>query len=255
MSEGGAPEPEPDNPLGTLLVVQDLDTAIAQHERRKVTLAERAALQALGERAAASNRVASELTGRRDELAGRLAHLEEQARAVVARRKTLEDRLLSARGAAGRDLQAIEGEVAQLATRRDQLEGEELLLMEEQEPLDVALAGHRAELGEMTAESRRLQARVAELDTEIDAELAELIARREAEAARLPEPLARRYEDLRRRLGGTGAARLVGDRCDGCHLTLPAMEVDRIRHLPPDAVVTCDQCGRILVRASLAPES
>jgi len=26
------------------------------------------------------------------------------------------------------------------------------------------------------------------------------------------------------------------------------MEVDRIRKAPPDAVITCDQCGRILVR-------
>ena len=33
-------------------------------------------------------------------------------------------------------------------------------------------------------------------------------------------------------LGGVGAARLVGDRCDGCHLTLPSVEVERIHHLP-----------------------
>jgi predicted nucleic acid-binding Zn-ribbon protein len=42
-------------------------------------------------------------------------------------------------------------------------------------------------------------------------------------------------------------ARLVGNHCDGCHLTLPAMELDRIRHLPEDELVTCEQCGRILV--------
>ena len=259
--EGGAdvsgdagPAPVADNPLGTLLAVQDLDTAIAQHEHRRAALPERRALHSLGERAAASNRSAAEITERRDKLAGRLGHLEEQTQAVVARRKTLEDRLYATRGAAGRDLQAIEAEVAQLANRLDQLEEEELVVMEEQEPLDTALEHHRAELAEMTEESRQLQARVAELDTEIETELAALARRREEEAGRLPEALARRYEDLRRRLGGTGAARLVADRCDGCHLTLPAMEVDRIRHLPPDAVVTCDQCGRILVRASLAPE-
>ena len=45
-----------------------------------------------------------------------------------------------------------------------------------------------------------------------------------------------------------GAARLVGGSCSGCHLVLPSMEVDRIRKAPPDAVITCDQCGRILVR-------
>jgi predicted nucleic acid-binding Zn-ribbon protein len=43
-------------------------------------------------------------------------------------------------------------------------------------------------------------------------------------------------------------ARLVGNHCDGCHLTLPSMELDRIRHAPETEVFTCDQCGRILVR-------
>ena len=32
---------------------------------------------------------------------------------------------------------------------------------------------------------------------------------------------------------GWGRPRLVGDRCDGCHLTLPAVEVERIRACPP----------------------
>ena len=63
----------------------------------------------------------------------------------------------------------------------------------------------------------------------------------------LPEELAQRYEGLRSRLGGVGAARLVGDRCDGCHLTLPSVEVERIRQLPPDTFATCPQCDRILV--------
>jgi predicted nucleic acid-binding Zn-ribbon protein len=45
-----------------------------------------------------------------------------------------------------------------------------------------------------------------------------------------------------------GAARVVGSSCGGCHLTLPATELDRIRRAEPDALVTCDQCGRILVR-------
>jgi len=67
-------------------------------------------------------------------------------------------------------------------------------------------------------------------------------------AAQVPAELLARYERLRAKLAGTGAARLVGESCGGCHLTLPAMEVDRIRRAPPDEVLTCDQCGRILVR-------
>ena len=82
---------------------------------------------------------------------------------------------------------------------------------------------------------------------EIDGELATARAERSAQAAELPAALSQRYEALRSRLKGTGAARLIGHRCDGCHLELSPVEVDRIRAATPDTVVTCDQCGRILV--------
>ena len=37
-------------------------------------------------------------------------------------------------------------------------------------------------------------------------------------------------------------------RCGGCHLALPATEVDRVRKEPADALIRCEQCDRILVR-------
>jgi predicted nucleic acid-binding Zn-ribbon protein len=249
--QGTAPSAD-DNPFSVLLAVQDLDTSISQHEHRKASLPERRELDALHARAMGIRRRVAELTAQREEILTRLNHLEEQGTAVVARRKTLEDRLYGARGAAGRDLRAIESEVAQLAGRLDQLEEDELVVLEEQEPIDLELGRCSAELAELAELVAGLSARVAEADRTIDAELAELAEARRTQAARLPETLARRYEDLRSRLGGIGAARLVDNRCGGCHLSLPSVEIDRIKHQSPDAVVTCDQCGRILVRAGLA---
>lgn len=240
------------DPLTVLLAVQDLDTAIAQHEHRKGALPERRELDEVQANAATMRRRHAELDGQRQEIVTRLSHLEEQSAAVVARRKTLEDRLYGARGVAGRDLAAIESEVAQLAGRLGQLEDDELVVLEEQEPVDVELGRLQSELAGLTTRAGELSGRVAEAEAEIDSELAELRERRATEAALLPEPLATRYEGLRARLGGVGAARLVGDHCDGCHLTLPSVEVDRIRHQPPDAIATCDQCGRILVRQPAA---
>ena len=72
----------------------------------------------------------------------------------------------------------------------------------------------------------------------IDADLAAEGEARVAAAATVPADLLARYERLRTRIGGTGAARLVGGSCSGCHLALPAMEVDRIRKAPPDEVIT-----------------
>ena len=47
-----------------------------------------------------------------------------------------------------------------------------------------------------------------------------------------PGRLLATYDRLRARVDGVAVARLVGSHCDGCHLTLPAMELDR--H-PPSA--------------------
>jgi predicted nucleic acid-binding Zn-ribbon protein len=100
----------------------------------------------------------------------------------------------------------------------------------------------------MEAQAAELRRAVASAQAVIDAELAEVLARREEAARGVPAALLGRYETLRGRLDGVGAARLVNGRCAGCHLALPATEVDRIRHLPPDAMARCDHCGAILVR-------
>jgi hypothetical protein len=106
---------------------------------------------------------------------------------------------------------------------------------------------HEAAASSLAAEAGRLNAAIDEAEGEIRLSIAEEERLRAESASRLPDDLAARYERLRARLGGVGAARLVGDRCDGCHLTLPSVEFERIRHLAPGEFATCPQCDRILV--------
>ena len=75
-----------------------------------------------------------------------------------------------------------------------------------------------------------------------------MTGRRSSAAAGVEAELLAAYEDLRVELGGIAVARLVGSVCGGCHLGLSAVEVDRIKKQPPDALVRCDECGRLLVR-------
>jgi uncharacterized protein len=93
-----------------------------------------------------------------------------------------------------------------------------------------------------------LRASLAEAEAEIEAELAEVRRQRDEAAAAVTEDMWPIYERLRTSLGGVAIARLVGPTCQGCHLALPAAEVDRIRHLSPDEPVYCEECGRLLVR-------
>jgi predicted nucleic acid-binding Zn-ribbon protein len=191
--------------------------------------------------------VLSELAAQVQDLAGRQDRLETQIAGAAARRHEIEARMQTGEVSASRDLQAMDREVHQLASRQAEFEEEEIALLEEEEPLDQALAARQAESSTMEEEAARLAAAIGEAEKAIAVALAEQESSRAESAARLPADLAERYELLRARLGGVGAARLVGDRCDGCHLTLPSVEVERIRHLPPDQFATCDQCDRILV--------
>jgi len=149
---------------------------------------------------------------------------------------------------APRELQAMDDEVRHLARHISELEDREIEVMEALEPVDKELSNIEEERVTLDADASALREKVAIAEADIDVDIAAQQAERDGAAAGVPQDLISRYEQLRKRLGGTGAARLVGNSCSGCHLTLPSMEVDRIRRAAPDAVITCDQCGRILVR-------
>ncbi len=234
-------------PFDILMQVQERDTTAAQLRHRREALPERALLADVDDHRSRLERSIGELQAQVDELAGRQRHLEEQIAATAKRRHEIEQRMQSGAVSASRDLQAMDHEVGQLAERQSHLEEEELVLLEEQDPLDARLDEDRSTSASLAIDAERLRASIAEAEIEIDAAIAAEVEVRHRLFPDLPPELAERYELLRSRLGGVGAARLVADRCDGCHLTLPSVEVERIRRLPPDEFATCPQCDRILV--------
>lgn len=234
-------------PYDTLIRVQDHDTTLDQLQRRIEAMPERIALAGVRERQGALRVAMAEVQAQVDDLAGRQAALEELIGVSAKRRHELESRMSSGEVSASKDLQAMDHEVTQLAERQRSLEDEELVLMEEEDPLDQALATHRATAVELEAEAARLSEAAAASEVELKAAIETEMAARAEAAQGLPADLSERYERLRSHLGGVGAARLVGNRCDGCHLTLPSVEVERIHHLSADTFATCPQCDRILV--------
>lgn len=185
---------------------------------------------------------------RRDEAARRQGRAEDDLASIEARIAEVDRRLYSGAVTIPRELQAMQADRDLLHQRAGLLEDEVLDAMGEREPLDESVRALEAERGRLDSEGSRLRAAIVEAQIAIDADLAAAAAQRAEAAAGLPADIVSLYERLRTRHGGVGAASLVGGRCQGCHLTLPATEVDRIKREPPDALVTCDQCGRILVR-------
>ena len=64
-----------------------------------------------------------------------------------------------------------------------------------------------------------------------------------------PAELLALYDKLRAQ-HGVGAAALRGGRCEGCHLSLNTVGLARIRAAPPDEVLRCEECRRILIRTA-----
>jgi uncharacterized protein len=235
--------------LEHLLAVQDLDTSITQLHHRRDSLHETFGLATVESQLAALEALQVDASSRRAVLAETQKELEDQIAAITARRDAVEKHMYAATGGAARDLQAMNDEVRHLTERRAELEEQELQAMLEQDPIDAELASLREQIEPLAQQAEELRAQVATARLEIDAELATAVGARAAEATQVPTALADRYETLRARLKGTGAARLVGNHCDGCHLELSSVEVEKIRALPPGEVATCEQCGRILVPA------
>jgi predicted nucleic acid-binding Zn-ribbon protein len=234
--------------LTALLAVQEHDTVVDQLRHRRATLPERAELTRVEDELATLERAAAALTAERDEVAHRQKRSEDELAAIEAKIAETQARLYSGAVTIPRELQAMQAEVESMRRRASSVEDDVLEAMTEREPLDEELRSLGERRNALDADGARLRAAIAEAEAAIDAELAAELDARGTAAAGVPDDLAKLYEQLRSKLGGVAAARLVNGRCGGCHLALPATEIDRIRREPPDALIRCDQCGRILVR-------
>jgi predicted nucleic acid-binding Zn-ribbon protein len=234
--------------LEELLHLQEHDTIIDQLEHRLATLEERGALQRIEAALLAHDEVVAALEPERHLLVREQTKLEDNIQLVEEKRAGEQAKLYDGSVNAIKELQALQDEIESLKRRQSSLEDELIVILEGIEPLDERLAALAAE--RETQESTRAMAEsdLQEAEREIRENLAAEQATRGTAVEVIPPETLAEYEVLRKRLRGVAVARMSGGSCMGCHLALSAVEVDRIRKQPPDAVVHCEECGRILVR-------
>jgi predicted nucleic acid-binding Zn-ribbon protein len=234
--------------LDDLLTLQNHDSAVDRLRHRKTTLPERAQLEARRAAYAELEARRAEVTERRDVELREERRLDDEVRSLEAKAKAVDTKMYSGTVSSPKELQAMQADIDQLRRHAGELEDEELEVLVRRETLDEEVAELEAAQAAVVAEMETLLAAIASQEGEIDAELAVEEEARAALAPGIPEPTLRLYEQIRTGNRGVGAARLVGMNCQACHLSLPATEVDRIRHLPADALARCEHCGAILVR-------
>jgi predicted nucleic acid-binding Zn-ribbon protein len=234
--------------LSRLLDLQDRDLALDQLAHRRKALPQRTALADATAGVARLDGEVAALRAQLHDIELRQKRLEDEIAGIDAKSAAETKKLNSGTVTAPREIQALSDEVDALGRRKRVLEDDELELMEQAEPLTADVERLEGERAALAADVERLGREIAAAESEIDAEAGSVRAERDAAAADVPADLLARYEKLRTKLGGVAVARLQGDLCLGCHVSLPAVEVDQIRHAPADAVVTHEECGRILVR-------
>lgn len=231
-----------------LLAVQDLDTALAQLRHRLATHPLRQEQAAIAAQQAAAQARHDEIAGRRHEVERELKRLADEVALVEDKRARTEGKLYDRSVTATKELLALQEESASLLERQRRIEDDELELMEQMEGIDNELAEAAGELGRIQASAADTSAALAAAVAEIEGEIARTAEQRATAAAAVAPDLLATYESLAPDFDGAPLARFVGGRCDGCHMQLAAVAVDRINKTPPDQVVTCEECGRLLIR-------
>jgi predicted nucleic acid-binding Zn-ribbon protein len=229
----------------SLLDLQTIDTNVSRVTHRIGHLPETAAIAAVvAERDALRGRLATEL-GTLEDARTELGRIESDVAVVDSRIARDADRLSGS--ASAKDASALESELVSLRRRKETLEDAELEVMERLEAAEAAY-------GETARSDAELGARIAELEATratvrggLEQELAALQASRTSVTATIEEPLLTAYERSRAR-SGFGAALFRAGTCGACTMSLTGNDLASVRAAAPDDVLSCPECGAVLVR-------
>lgn len=233
--------------LEPLLDLQERDLALDRLRHRHATIPERAALSAAQANSVELSKRIDELRIERDGVARDEQRLDDEARSLAEQAATAETRLYSGEITSPKELQALQADIEQLRRHQRGIEDREIAFMEQREPLETQLAELEQVLAANAGEEARIGGALTAAEADIDAEIATEADARAGIASGIDDDLVTEYERCRAKANGVGAARLVGNTCQGCHLSVPATEVDRIRKGADGPISFCDNCGTILV--------
>ncbi|MGI9614048.1 MAG: zinc ribbon domain-containing protein [Acidimicrobiales bacterium] len=224
----------------------DLNLSQLRHRHANHPLREELATASAG--LAAAEVVAAEIEERKHVLDREQKRHSDDVELIDAKRTEIDGKLYDGSVTASKDLLALQDEAAALLARQRGIEDQELEIMEQLESVGGELATARMVIADadaaVTGATDALAAATAELDAEI-----EVVVGQRAEAAEpAPADLLARYEQLSTQFDGVAVARLENGACDGCHIQLSAVAIDRLSKASDDAVVTCEECGRLLVQ-------
>lgn len=230
-----------------LLSLQAFDSKIVQFKSQIVNLPESKELEVIKKKLSELGEVLKVIQGEEDSINQELKRSENDVELVDTRIERDEKRLASGTGTA-KELEQTQHELQTLHKRKSELEEVELEIMVRKEAIDERLKVQNDEIEKFSKNKSDLEATVATKSAQLLEQINTATSERTELITNISAELVNLYEKIRTNASGVAAARLFEGKCEGCHLTLNAVEITRIKGLPEDEVVRCEECNRILVR-------
>jgi uncharacterized protein len=231
-----------------LLDVQGLDIRLDQLAPRRRTVPEAAEVDRLLTQRKELETAAVSAETEASDLAREQRKADADVEQVRTRKARDEQRLQAGQVGSPKELESLQHEIESLIRRQSDLEDVELEIMER---LENATRRH----SELEAQLTELETRFTQTEhardtayAAIDAEIEQARRERTEAAAGVTDELLAAYEKSRAQHGGVGAAALRQRRCEGCRMELDASYLASIASAPPEKVLRCEECNRILIR-------
>lgn len=227
-----------------LLDIAALDRRARQLETTRRTPPQAARIAELSAQRTVQAHELSIRSGVRDDIQVELTRIESDVKVAEARRDRDAARLASSTNP--KDAQALEHELGSLAKRLSDLEDAELDVMERLEQADASIAAQKNLIDVTSREGSELTTAARTLVADATAEIERIARDRAAIASSLPAGLAAYYDKVAQR--SSGAALITRRMCEGCRMELSGTDLHALRAAPDDVIITCPECGCILVR-------
>jgi len=166
----------------------------------------------------------------------------------IVMRITRDEARLNGGSASPKELEQLQHEVGTLGVRRAELEEVELEVMMRIDEINSRITELTAQEASFAAEITDLEIRKENALAAFNSELESIATERAATLSRVAPDFIALYEKIRTSNNGTGAAALIAGACNGCHLSINAVELKRISDVAEDEVIRCEECRCILVR-------
>lgn len=229
-----------------LLDLAVIDAELSRIDHRRATLPELAEIADAENALRASKDALVAVQTSASDLDREVARQEREIESVRAR-EDKDRKLMDSGSVSAKQLTDLEHELQTLQRRQSALEDDLLELMERREAVGM---DEQRTSAEVAAAEQRLADAQRRRD-EVFADLDTTQARRDADRAALiplfPPDLLARYERVRASRN-IGAGHLRARRCGACQLEFDRSTISDIKSAAPDEVVTCENCGAILVR-------